>query len=89
MWKSVAGAVDSVMALDTVTAVLVRMVSVVMDLSVDTDHLDTDLSVDMEDMEDMDMALALYHSTRSYDYTQNVISLRRAVSRGTPCFVAS
>lgn len=67
MWKSVAGAVDSVMALDTVTAVLVRMVSVVMDLSVDTDHLDTDLSVDMEDMEDMedmDMALALYHSTR-------------------------
>lgn len=26
---------------------------------------------------------------RSYDYTQNVISLGRAVSRGTPCFVAS
>ena len=64
------------MALDTVTAVLVRMVSVVMDLSVDTDHLDTDLSVDMEDMEDMEdtedtedtedmrTALVLYHSTR-------------------------
>ena len=60
-------AVDSVMALDTVTAVLVLMVSVVMDLSVDTDHLDTDLSVDMEDMEDMEdmrTALVLFHSTR-------------------------
>lgn len=69
MWKSVAGAVDSVMALDTVTvAVSVRTaVSVVMDLSVDTDHLDTGLSVDMEDMEDMEAMgtdLALYHSTR-------------------------
>lgn len=66
MWKSVAGAVDSVMALDTVTvAVSVRTaVSVVMDLSVDTDHLDTGLSVDMEDMEAMGTDLALYHSTR-------------------------
>lgn len=64
MWKSVAGAADMVTVLDTVTAVLVRMVSVVMDLLVDTDHLDTDLSVDMEDMEDMGMALALSHSTK-------------------------
>lgn len=63
-WKSVAGAADTVTVLDTVTAVLVRMVSVVMDLLVDTDHLDTDLSVDMEDMEDMGMALALSHSTK-------------------------
>lgn len=62
MWKSVAGAADMVTVLDTVTAVLVRMVSVVMDLLVDTDHLDTDL--DMEDMEDMGMALALSHSTK-------------------------
>lgn len=68
MWKSVVDAVDSVMALDTVTvAVLVRTVSVVMDLSVDTDHLDTGLMADMEDMEDMEAMgtdLALYHSTR-------------------------
>ena len=65
MWKSVADAVDSVMAMDTVTvAVLVRTVSVVMDLSVDTDHLDTGLSVDMEDMEAMGTDLALTHSTR-------------------------
>lgn len=72
MWQSVADAVDavdtvdavdSVMVLDTVTVVvLVRTVSVVMDLSVvDTDHLDTDLSVDMEDM---DTVLALIHFTR-------------------------
>ena len=65
MWKSVAGAVDSVMVLDTVTAVLVRMVSVVMDLTVDTDHLDMDLSVDMEGMEDIsDMGTALALSTK-------------------------
>lgn len=64
MWRSVAVAVDSVMVLVTVTAVLARMASVVMDLLVDTGHLvDTDLS-DMEDMEDMGTALALYHSTK-------------------------
>lgn len=63
MSKSVAVAVDSVMVLVTVTEVLALMVSVVMDLLVDTDHLDTDLS-DMEDMEDMGTALALYHSTK-------------------------